>query len=56
MILKTYQKYLIKEFLSFVLKVTFVFFVLGFIMGVLEELRFFQILKLNIIFLYFWFY
>ena len=42
MILKTYQKYLIKEFLSFVLKVTFVFFVLGFIMGVLEELRFFS--------------
>ncbi len=42
MILKTYQKYLIKEFLFFVLKVTFVFFVLGFIMGILEELRFFS--------------
>jgi len=42
MILKTYQKYLIKEFLFFILKVTFVFFVLGFIMGVLEELKFFS--------------
>ncbi len=42
MILKTYQKYLIKEFLFFVLKVTFVFFVLGFIMGILEELKFFS--------------
>ena len=42
MILKTYQKYLIKEFLIFILKVTFVFFILGFIMGVLEELRFFS--------------
>ena len=42
MILKTYQKYLIKEFLFYVLKVSFVFFVLGFIMGILEELRFFS--------------
>ena len=42
MILKTYQKYLIKEFLSFILKVTFVFFVLGFVMGILEELKFFS--------------
>ena len=42
MILKTYQKYLIKEFLFFILKVTFVFFILGFIMGILEELRFFS--------------
>ena len=42
MILKTYQKYLIKEFLFFILKVSFVFFILGFIMGVLEELRFFS--------------
>lgn len=42
MILKTYQKYLIKEFLLFILKVTFVFFILGFIMGILEELRFFS--------------
>ena len=42
MILKTYQKYLIKEFLFFILKVTFVFFILGFIMGILEELKFFS--------------
>ena len=42
MILKTYQKYLIKEFLFFILKVTFVFFVLGFVMGILEELKFFS--------------
>ncbi len=42
MIIKTYQKYLIKEFLLFILKVTFVFFVLGFIMGILEELKFFS--------------
>ena len=42
MILKTYQKYLIKEFLFFILKVTFIFFILGFIMGILEELRFFS--------------
>jgi lipopolysaccharide export system permease protein len=42
MILKTYQKYLVKEFLFFILKVTFVFFILGFIMGVLEELKFFS--------------
>jgi lipopolysaccharide export system permease protein len=42
MILKTYQKYLIKEFLFFILKITFVFFILGFIMGILEELKFFS--------------
>ena len=42
MILKTYQKYLIKEFLFFILKITFIFFVLGFIMGILEELKFFS--------------
>ncbi len=42
MILKTYQKYLIKEFMTFILKVTFIFFILGFIMGILEELRFFS--------------
>lgn len=42
MMLKTYQKYLIKEFLFFILKVSFVFLVLGFIMGILEELKFFS--------------
>ncbi len=47
MILKTYQKYLIKEFLFFIIKVTFVFFVLGFIMGILEELRFFSDIEVD---------
>ena len=42
MILKTYQKYLIKEFLFFILKVTFIFLILGIIMGILEELKFFS--------------
>ena len=41
MIIKIYQKYLIKELLTKILQVTFVFFILGFIMGILEELSFF---------------
>ena len=44
MILKVYQKYLIKEFIITTLKITFVFLVLGLIMGLLVELNFFQIL------------
>tara|TARA_Y100000992_G_scaffold258561_1_gene192774 strand:+ start:1123 stop:2205 length:1083 start_codon:yes stop_codon:yes gene_type:complete len=40
--IKVYQKYLIKEFLEILLKITFIFFVLGFIMGILEELNFFS--------------
>ena len=42
MIIKIYQKYLIKELLTKVLQVTFIFFILGFIMGILEELSFFS--------------
>lgn len=42
MLIKVYQKYLIKEFLITTLKISFVFFVLGFIMGILEELEFFS--------------
>ena len=42
MIIKVYQRYLIKEFLEILLKVTFIFFALGFIMGILEELNFFS--------------
>ena len=42
MIIKVYQKYLIKEFLEILLKITFVFFALGFVMGILEELNFFS--------------
>ena len=40
--MKVYQKYLIKEFTYTALKVSFVFCVLGFVMGVLEELNFFS--------------
>ena len=47
MILKIYQKYLIKELLITMLKVSFVFFVLGFIMGILEELSFFSSLDVK---------
>ena len=47
MIVKIYQKYLIKELLIKVLQVTLVFFVLGFIMGILEELSFFSELEVN---------
>ena len=42
MVLKVYQKYLIKEFVIISLKITFVFLVLGLIMGLLEELNFFS--------------
>ena len=40
--MKVYQKYLIKQFIYTFLKVSFIFCVLGFIMGVLEELNFFS--------------
>ena len=40
--MKIYQKYLIKEFVLTALKVSFIFCVLGFVMGVLEELNFFS--------------
>ena len=42
MILKTYQKYLIKLFTSIFFKILFVFSALGIIMGVLEEINFFS--------------
>ena len=42
MVLKIYQKYLIKEFSLIVAKITFVFLVLGLIMGLLEEINFFS--------------
>tara|TARA_B100001564_G_C20655551_1_gene679022 strand:+ start:605 stop:1687 length:1083 start_codon:yes stop_codon:yes gene_type:complete len=47
MVIKVYQKYIIKEFLSILLKITFIFFALGFIMGVLEELNFFSEYKVG---------
>ena len=40
--MKIYKKYLIKEFVYTALKVSFVFCVLGFVMGILEELNFFS--------------
>ncbi len=42
MVLKVYQKYLIKEFIIITLKITFVFLILGLIMSLLEELNFFS--------------
>ncbi len=42
MVLKIYQRYLIKEFITISLKITFVFLILGLIMGLLEELNFFS--------------
>ena len=42
MVLKIYQKYIIKEFLLIVCKITFIFLILGLIMGLLEEINFFS--------------
>ena len=50
MILKTYQKYLIKEYLSLIFKISFIFLILGFIMGILEELRFFSDIEIDYFF------
>ncbi len=50
MILKTYQKYLIKEYLSLIIKISFIFLILGFIMGILEELRFFSDIEIDYFF------
>ena len=47
MIIKIYQKYLIKEFFLKILQVSFIFFILGFIMGILEELSFFSDLSVE---------
>ena len=41
MVLKIYQRYIIKEFILIVCKITFIFLVLGLIMGLLEEINFF---------------
>ena len=48
--MKVYQKYLIKQFIYTALKVSFVFCVLGFVMGVLEELNFFSEFDVEIYF------
>ncbi len=47
MFFKVYQKYLVKEFIITSLKITFIFFVLGFVMGILEELNFFSEYDVN---------
>ena len=46
-ILKTYQKYLLKKFYQNIFKVSFVFLLLGLIMSVLEELKFFSDQDIN---------
>ena len=53
MIIKIYQKYLIKELFAKILQVTFIFFVLGFIMGILEELNFFSDIDVEFYFPFF---
>tara|TARA_B100001057_G_scaffold181109_1_gene181822 strand:- start:3322 stop:4401 length:1080 start_codon:yes stop_codon:yes gene_type:complete len=45
--IKIYQKYIIKELLNKTLQVSFVFLILGFIMGILEELNFFSSLDVE---------
>ena len=40
--IKTYQKYLSINFIQLNVKITFIFIVLGLIMGILEELNFFS--------------
>ena len=42
MLLKVYQKYIIKNFFITFFKITFVFISLGFVVGILEELNFFS--------------
>ncbi len=47
MFLKIYQKYIIKNFLSIMLKTSFVFFSLIIIIGIFEELSFFSQMDVN---------
>ncbi len=42
MVLKVYQKYLVKEFTVTTLKITLIFLILALVMGLLEELNFFS--------------
>jgi len=50
---KTYQKYLIANFLSKFLLISLVFFCLTIILGVLEEISFFKDLEINFLYPYF---
>ena len=56
MIVKIYQKIFNQRTFFKILQVSFIFFSLGFIMGILEELSFFLILTLTFIFLLFGFF
>ena len=47
MLIKTYQKYLIKTFISLLLQITFVFFSLIIILSVFEEISYFKDLDTN---------
>ena len=53
MIIKIYQKYIIKELLFKILQVSLIFCILGFIMGILEELSFFSKLDVQYYFPFF---
>ena len=53
MIVKIYQKYLVKELFLKILQVSFIFFILGFIMGILEELSFFSDLNVELYYPFF---
>ena len=51
--IKTYQKYLSSNFIQLSFKITFIFIVLGLIMGILEELNFFSDTDVEYYFLFF---
>ena len=50
MILKTYVKYISKEFVQTFLKISFVFYALIFTLNVFEELRFFKDIDVNFLY------
>ena len=47
MLIKTYQKYLTKTFISLLLQITFVFFSLIIILSLFEEISYFKNLHTN---------
>ena len=47
MLIKTYQKYLIKTFINLLLQITFVFFSLIIILSLFEEISYFKDLDTN---------
>ena len=50
MIIKTYTKYITKEYSEIVFKVSFIFYSLIFILTTFEELSFFKNLEINTLF------